>query len=46
MQARICREWVFEALVTSLEQTVMDSLNSFKGSEGLEDVVECIVWLS
>ena len=38
-------EWVAGALVTSLEQTVVDSLYSFEGSEGLEDAVECIVRL-
>ena len=38
-------EWVAGALVTSLEQTVVDSLHSFEGSRGLEDVVECIVRL-
>ena len=38
-------EWVAGALVTSLEQTVADSLHSYEGSRGLEDVVECIVRL-
>jgi predicted transcriptional regulator of viral defense system len=38
-------EWVAGALVTSLEQTVVDSLHSYEGSRGLEDVVECIVRL-
>ena len=31
------------SLVTSLEQTVVDSLHSFEGSRGLEDAVECIM---
>ena len=38
-------EWVAGSLVTSLEQTVVDSLHCFEGSRGLEDVVECIVRL-
>ena len=38
-------EWVAGSLVTGLEQTVVDSLHSFEGSQGLEDVVECIVRL-
>ena len=38
-------EWVVGSLVTSLEQTVVDSLHCFEGSRGLEDVVECIVRL-
>nr|WP_300848690.1 hypothetical protein [uncultured Acetatifactor sp.] len=38
-------EWVAGALVTSLEQTVVDSLHSYEGSRGLEDVVGCIVRL-
>ena len=33
------------SLVTSLEQTVVDSLHSFEGSRGLEDAVECIARL-
>ena len=38
-------EWFAGSLVTSLEQTVVDSLHCFEGSRGLEDVVECIVRL-
>ena len=38
-------EWVGGSLVSSLEQTVVDSLHSFSGEAGLEDVVECIVRL-
>ena len=44
-KAKASTEWVAGALVTSLEQTVVDSLHSFEGSRGLEDVVECIVRL-
>lgn len=33
------------SLVTSLEQTVVDSLYNFEGEAGLEDVVECIMRL-
>ena len=33
------------ALVTSLEQTVVDSLHSFDGEAGLEETVECITRL-
>ena len=33
------------ALVTGLEQTVVDSLHSFAGEAGLEDVAECIMRL-
>ena len=39
------KAWVAGALVTGLEQTVVDSLHSFEGSRGLEDAVECIVRL-
>ena len=39
------RSWVGGSLVASLEQTVVDSLHSFAGEAGLEDVVECIVRL-
>ena len=38
-------EWVAGTRVTSLEQTVVDSLHSFEGEAGLEDVVECILRL-
>ncbi len=38
-------EWVSGSLVTSPEQTVVDSLHSFEGEAGLEDVVECIIRL-
>ena len=38
-------QWVAGSLVTSLEQTVVDSLHAFEGIEGLEEVVECIVRL-
>ena len=44
-KAGASKEWVAGALVTSLEQTVVDSLHSFEGSRGLEDVVECIARL-
>ena len=39
------KSWVGGSLVASLEQTVVDSLHSFQGEAGLEDVVECIVRL-
>ncbi len=39
------KSWVGGSLVASLEQTVVDSLHSFSGEAGLEDVVECIVRL-
>ena len=39
------KSWVGGSLVASLEQTVVDSLHSFVGEAGLEDVVECIVRL-
>lgn len=32
-------------LMTSLEQTAVDSPHSFDGEAGLEDVVECIMML-
>ena len=38
-------QWVAGSLVTGLEQTVVDSLHSFAGEAGLEDVVECIMRL-
>ena len=38
-------QWVAGSLVTSLEQTVVDSLHTFEGIGGLEEVVECIVRL-
>ena len=38
-------EWAAGTRVTSLEQTVVDSLHSFQGEAGLEDVVECIMRL-
>lgn len=38
-------EWVAGSLVTSLEQTVVDSLHSFEGIAGLEEIVECIMRL-
>lgn len=38
-------ELVAGSLVTSLEQTVVDSLHAFEGSAGLEEVVECIMRL-
>ena len=45
-KAGVSTERIAGALVTSLEQTVVDSLHSFEGSEGLEDVVKCIVRIS
>jgi len=37
--------WHEGSLVTSLEQTVVDSLHSFEGEAGLERVAECIMRL-
>ena len=37
--------WVAGTRATGLEQTVVDSLHSFQGEAGLEDVVECIMRL-
>ena len=39
------RQWVAGSLVTSLEQTVVDSLHSFEGETGLDRAVECIMRL-
>nr|WP_304969036.1 hypothetical protein [uncultured Acetatifactor sp.] len=39
------KSWVGGSLVAGLEQTVVDSLHSFSGEAGLEDVVECIMRL-
>nr|WP_300817156.1 hypothetical protein [uncultured Acetatifactor sp.] len=38
-------EWVGGCMVASVEQTVVDSLHSFAGEAGLEDVAECIMRL-
>lgn len=38
-------EWVAGSLVTSLEQTVVDSINNFDKIAGLEAVAECIMRL-
>ena len=44
-KAEVETERVGGSLVTSLEQTVVDSLHSFEGEVGLERVVECIMRL-
>lgn len=38
-------EWVAGSRVTSIEQTVVDSLHSFHGEAELETIVECIMCL-
>ena len=39
------RVWIGGCLVTSLEQTVVDSLHSFEGEDALEMIAECIMRL-
>lgn len=44
-RAKAETQWHEGSLVTSLEQTVVDSLHSFEGEAGLEKAVECIMRL-
>ena len=43
MRAEISAEWVDGARVTTLEQTIVDSIHNFEKIAGLEEVVRCIL---
>ncbi len=43
MRAEVSAEWVDGARVTTLEQTIVDSIHNFEKIAGLEEVVRCIL---
>lgn len=42
-RADICMEWSDRTRITSLEQTIVDSIHSFEKIAGLEEVARCIM---